>query len=317
MNLLLNVKNLSFQYDNSEFQLEAINFNIKENTSIALAGVSGSGKSTLLKCIAGLLSPNQGAIEYQNEPVLSPHEQLIPGHPEIAYLSQDFSLDTHHTVKENIKNKVLHLPYQERDRRVEKLLKITELKALENLKPKELSGGQQQKLAFARAVANRPQLLLMDEAFNQLDIQNKMKLSHFIHHNREENQSIIWVSHEPREIFQWTEKVLVLHKGKLVRKTTPQKLYEQPRTAYEAALTGNYIPYKLFKKTIYLRPENIQISEKPTQQIGDLLKSYYIQGKFEHLISWKKQLIRIDSDSPLNSGKVYLKITPYACKTNY
>lgn len=316
MKCLLEVNNLNFSYPNGVFDLKNIDLSVKPGQKLCLAGVSGSGKSTLLRVIAGLEIQHGGEVLFSGEKVLSAQEKLLAGQKGIAYLSQGFALDLFHKVSDNIKNKILHWDYKKRDKRVEELLKVTQLNHLANELPGSLSGGQKQRLAFARAVADHPQLLLLDEAFNQLDVQHKNRLMNFMFENQPKGQAIIWVSHEPKEIFRHSDKVLVLHKGKIVRKTSPQKLYEQPRTAYEAALTGTFLPYKLFKKIIYLRPENISIVDEKTRLKGTISEVRYVQGRFEALLLLNGNSIRIPVDKEIKPGSVYLKMNPYACKTN-
>lgn len=310
----LEVNDLEFSYPDADFALQTISFKLKKGSSLCVAGLSGSGKSTLLRCLAGLEDFNKGAITLLGETVLPSGDQLISGHPNIAYLSQDFALDPYHKVADNIKNKILHLDYKERDQKVEELLQVSRLKKLESCLPGDLSGGQKQKLAFARAVASDPDLLLLDEAFNQLDVQNKTRLLTYLFEKRNQKQSTIWVSHEPREIFRFSEKVIVLNQGKLMRRTTPERLYEQPRTAYEAALTGSYFPLKVARKTVYVRPENILISQEKTRLEGELKEIYYIQGRYEGLLQWKEHMIRIEVSESQKPGLVFFKINPYACK---
>ena len=139
--------------------LLTISLTIKQGEIVGIVGKSGAGKTSLLKIIGGLLDSTSGSVIFEGKKVLGPTNKLVPGHPDIQLVNQDFHLDTYHTVEENIREQILYLPKKERDDLVEELLHILELTEIRNQKAITLSGGEQQRLSIARALACEPKVL--------------------------------------------------------------------------------------------------------------------------------------------------------------
>mgnify|MGYP006171398003 CR=1 FL=1 len=123
---MLSVKNICLFYNQPV--LNGISFSVAENEIIGIAGTSGAGKTSLLKIIAGLADATEGTVHLDNKRVVGPSMKLIPGHPDIQLVNQDFKLDLFHTVKENILLKILNLPEKQRLRFCNELLDLVELK---------------------------------------------------------------------------------------------------------------------------------------------------------------------------------------------
>ena len=160
--------------------LNNISFEVNSGECIVIFGKSGGGKSSLLKIIAGIELPDEGSILVDGEVQVKSNEQLIPGNPIIKLVNQDFSLDLYHRVEENIRLKILHLTHAEQDELCEELLDLMELTELRHEKALTLSGGEQQRLALARALALRPRYLLLDEPFAHLDFALKTRVEQYI-----------------------------------------------------------------------------------------------------------------------------------------
>jgi len=141
--------------------LEGINLELYDGELLAIVGLSGSGKSTLMRCMADLLKPDRGHVNYQE----SSSEHTHPN----AFVFQSFALFPWMTIRENIEISITKIPKKEQETRVEQVIQMVGLKGFEDAYPKELSGGMKQRVSFARAMVADPMILFMDEPFSALD----------------------------------------------------------------------------------------------------------------------------------------------------
>ena len=155
------LKNIQLSY--AKPIIKRANLTVHQGEILGLVGKSGAGKSSLLKIIAGLIDPDTGEISIDQHVQPRVHQLLIPGFKRVAMVNQDFKLDVYHTVEENLREAVLHLPSPKRDKRVQQLLRLFDLKSISATKAHLISGGEQQRLAIARAIADQPEILLLDE----------------------------------------------------------------------------------------------------------------------------------------------------------
>lgn len=309
---MLEVDKLYFSYGN-ELILNSISLSLKQGERIVLIGESGCGKTTLLKNIAGFLQPSKGNINVDKEKVLGPNEQLVPGNEKIRLINQDFNLDEFYTVVENIRLKLLRFNKDYIDVRINELLEITGLEKFKNYLSKDLSGGQKQRLAIARALADEPDVLLLDEPFNQLDYFLKQRIENYLdNYLKKYNISVILVSHSADETFRWGDSVYLMKKGKIIRKESADNFYNYPRNKKEAGYFGivNTVLYE--KKYISFRPNQFTLSRENEHQIKleiinetTIFKGWY----YDHLLKYGNKTIHIYSESPLeNLSLIY--ITP-------
>ena len=160
---MLELKNISHSFDKAI--LKKVNLKLLPAEIIGLVGKSGAGKSSLLKIAAGLLTPDEGTLLFDSKKLQSAAQLLVPGFKDFSIVNQDFKLDLYHTVEENIRESILFLPTNQREKRVLQLLKLFELTKIQAVKSILISGGEQQRLAIARAIANKPKVLFLDEPF--------------------------------------------------------------------------------------------------------------------------------------------------------
>src|SRR4249919_2267283 len=179
---MLKVRNISFNYPGQSHFSGLKNFSLDLDRSevLAIVGKSGSGKTTALKCIFGLEDLQAGTVSLDNEPVLGPAYNLIPGHSEMRLVSQDFYVLDNHTVQENIFDKLAGFRNEEKLKRAQRLMRLLDLLPLKDSRARALSSGQKQRVAIARALAIIPKVLLLDEAFNNLDKMLADKLFTFV-----------------------------------------------------------------------------------------------------------------------------------------
>lgn len=251
---LLKVDKLTVAYGDKAI-VKKCSFEIEQGDVIVVLGASGDGKTTLLKTIAGLLPIKSGQIIFNGEKIKDAANKLVPGHPQIKLVNQDFGLDDFHTVEENLR--LVLRPFDEayKKTRIDFLLRLTKLTTLKSHKAKDLSGGQKQRLAIARALADEPELILLDEPFNQLDYQTKNQIeTHIRNYIRKQKITTILVTHNGVEAMEWADKIIYLQKGKLQRIATPAEFYNQPQNNIEAQFFGELNKLKIKNDLIYFRP---------------------------------------------------------------
>src|SRR5690606_15066952 len=186
-------------------------FGIYEGRITAIIGESGSGKSTMLKLIYGLLEPDQGEIRYRGWRVPNPREKLIPGHDAMRMVSQGFDdLNTYANVWDNVASQLPNTDLEAKHTKTENILKQLRISPLYKQRIVDLSGGEKQRVAIARALINEPEVLLMDEPFNQVDASFREFLQHDIRKIvAETGLTVVLVSHDPAEVLSMADELLV------------------------------------------------------------------------------------------------------------
>ena len=284
--MLLKIHDVS-RTNGSDFALSNINFSLERNGRVALAGETGSGKSTLLKIIGGLLDADSGKVIFRNRNVVGPSQKLVPGHPEIAYLSQHFDLPKFLRVEQ-----VLAYANSLSRKQADEIYSICRIGHLLKRKTDELSGGERQRIAIARLLITKPKLLLLDEPYSNLDSVLKNILKQVIQEiGLKLNLSIILVSHDPADTLSWADQIMVLKDGNILQVGTPKDIYENPINQYVAGLFGSYIqlsPVALkvlgitSKTTRIIRPENIEVFKtKAKVNTGKILSIVYFGTHYE------------------------------------
>jgi len=233
---MLAINNVWKTYEDQPL-LRGISFSVAANETVCLLGASGSGKSTLLRIIAGLEPPEQGTVCWEGRDLA-----LVPAHlRNFGLVFQDYALFPHLSVFENIAFglKMQNLPQPEIRQRVQEAMEQVNLSGFERRLVTELSGGEQQRVALARALAPRPRLLMFDEPLGALDralrdlLQDELR---GILHTT--GVPAIYVTHDQEEAFAITDRVLLLHKGEIVRDGSPFEVWNEPGSAWEARFLG-------------------------------------------------------------------------------
>lgn len=290
---MLQLNSIAFSYDFPIFK--NVSFEIGEGEIIGIVGNSGAGKTTLLKVIAGLIDPSCGEVLFEDVKVKGPSQNLVPGHDEIKLVNQDFGLDIYHTTEENIREKALHLPKEERDFLVAELLELVELTHLKNQKALLLSGGEQQRLCIARALVCEPQLLLLDEPFVHIDARLRNKIvNYLIQLKKKQGLSILLVSHDGEEVLSFADRIIHFEKGKLKRIDTPYSFYYRPHSKKEAELFGAINKIKLNNEQILFRPNEFDLKGETNKLKVKFVRSQFF-GAFivNYFITEKKEKIQL------------------------
>lgn len=237
--MLLEVKNLYFNYQTDKPLFQNLNLNVDEGQIIALVGESGCGKSTLLSLIYGLIDWQSGEILFEGEKLFGPKGNLVPGESQMKFVAQNYDLMPYGTVYDNVGKFISNINLKEKKAKVEELLDVVGLTEFAKVIPKNLSGGQQQRVAIARALAVLPKMLLLDEPFSNLDFSRKFELREkLFNYVKENNLSLIISTHNLEEVLPWADKIVVLQQGRLIQNDSPKETYENPYNDYVARLLG-------------------------------------------------------------------------------
>lgn len=226
-------RNISKSYGEKPL-IQDFNLSLKNGDFLCIVGSSGSGKTTLLKLVNGLLQPDQGEILIA-EKSFSTYD-VVTLRRKIGYVIQGNSLFPHLTVEENI----AYVPSLEGvnpeklDKLVEEMLTLVGLPfSFKDRYPDELSGGQQQRVGIARAYANRPEILLMDEPFGAVDAITRSQLQKDLKRIHQLTQcTIIFITHDMLEAKRLATHILVMDSGKVQQYGTVQEVFENPKNAF-------------------------------------------------------------------------------------
>jgi ABC-type Fe3+/spermidine/putrescine transport system ATPase subunit len=229
-----------------------------------------------LKCIYGLEDLLGGEITIDGKQVLGPAYNLIPGHEDMRFVSQDFYVLDNHTVEENIKDKLSGYTDEYKQKRTTQLLRLLDLTSFKQSRAINLSSGQKQRVAIARSLAEFPKVLLLDEPFSNLDLPLRDKIFTYIRQQiKKQKTAVILVTHQPEEALRYADETAVMENGKLIQHDKTFGVYYHPKTKNVAALMGRYFvleqedllsaKVKLSKNQTYIRPNQLQIVDKKTE----------------------------------------------------
>jgi sulfate transport system ATP-binding protein len=262
--------------------LEDVSITVEDGALTALLGPSGSGKSTLLRIIAGLETPDSG-------------EVLIGGHDVtdspartrgVGFVFQHYAPFKHMTVHDNVAFglSVRKRPRQEIGARVAELLALVRLDGLSARYPSQLSGGQLQRMALARALAVQPQVLLLDEPFGALDAQVRGELREWLRRLHDEiHVTTIFVTHDQEEAMEVAKQIVVMNAGRIEQAGAPNELYESPANEFVMSFIG---PVNRLGDA-FLRPHDIQILAEADGQGTEALVERVVHLGFEVRVELK------------------------------
>ncbi len=237
---MLQVKDVSFGYSKTTV-LKAIDFKVEAGENLAIIGESGSGKSTLLKLIYGEHDLKKGQLFWKDNEILGPKYNLVIGYDFTKYVTQEFDLMPFITVEENIGKYLSNFFPEEKQKRIEELVKVVELEIFAKTKVKNLSGGQKQRVAIARALAKEPEILLLDEPFSHIDNFKKQSLRRSVFKYLKDNTiACIVATHDKNDVLGFADEMLVLHESRIIAKDSPQNLYKNPKLALIASFFGEF-----------------------------------------------------------------------------
>jgi len=215
--------------------VDNLTLEIPEGSFFALLGPSGCGKTTTLRMIAGLEEPTSGSIHVGSTDIT----EMKPYQRPVNTVFQNYALFPHLTIFENIAFGLRRRGIKDVTEQVEKVLNLVELPHLAQRKPTQLSGGQQQRIAVARAIVNRPALLLLDEPLGALDLKLRRQMQIELKWIQTEiGLTFVHVTHDQEEAMTMADTIAVMNEGRIEQMGTPADLYDNPRTAFVANFLG-------------------------------------------------------------------------------
>lgn len=343
MDILIN--DLSKSYQN-KLALKNINLKFPAGSFTAILGPSGCGKTTLMRCLAGFLPVNSGSISFGELDVTN----FPPQKRGTAMVFQDYALWPHMTVYENIAYglKLRKCEKNEMERKIFKILDMVEIETNDVKKrhPGQYSGGQQQRIALARALVLEPKLLLMDEPLSNLDAKVRQRLRvEICRIQKELGITAVYVTHDQDEALSMADQVVLMNEGVVEQVGPPERIYQQPGSYFAAQFIGmsNSLNVAYRDGTYYLgeqslrlqmselpkgnsnfvmviRSRDVQIAKQHTLSDeyisfrGNLRESRFTGSGFRHWVEAEKQDIFIDSEENIpDKGLCYVQIPREKC----
>jgi len=304
---MLQVQNISFSYKDKP-TLKSISISLEKGKTLAIIGESGCGKSTLLKLIYGLYDLNDGQIFWNENEVLGPKYNLIPGMDYMKYLAQDFDLMPFITVAENVGKYLSNIYKEKKNERISELLEIVEMTEFANTKAQFLSGGQMQRVAIARVLALEPEVLLLDEPFSHIDNFRKNSLRRKLFTYLKEKQiTTIIATHDSTDVLSYADEVIVMKDGEIIEKGNPKSIYNSPKNSYVASLFDDVNEITIDGKKELLFPHQLQIVSKSDLKVTVMNcyfrgSHYLVEAKFENQI-----LFFINENDLQINSEIFLK----------
>ena len=234
---MLEIHEITKQFEDKQL-LKDISFQVEKEEVICLLGPSGSGKTTLLKIIAGLEVPESGQVLWQGKDLAD-----VPAHRRnFGLMFQDYALFPHLTVYENVAFGMRVQGWEKLriDDRVTQTLKMVHMSTFSDRSVTDLSGGEQQRVAFARAIAPNPKLLMLDEPMGALDRSLRDQLTDDLHILlRSLKVPTIYVTHDQEEAYAIADRIIILHEGVIKQDESAEAVYRNPANLWVASFLGN------------------------------------------------------------------------------
>ena len=276
--MYLSLKNISKKYKDKEI-LNNISFDIKEGELVCILGPSGCGKTTLLNIIGGFVSDFSGDVLLSNENI----NNIPPEKREIATVFQSYGLFTHKNVIDNVSYglKLLKIDKNMRGKRARDMLEKVGLAGYEKKKIKELSGGEQQRVAIARSMVLNPKLLLLDEPLSNLDVHLRDVMRKEIKRIQKQfGVTMIIVTHDQEDAFKLADRVIVINEGHIEQIGTPEELYKAPKNNFISSFIGEN---NIIDENLIIRPEEISIKLDSSGE-GKVVDVTYLGATVEYLV---------------------------------
>lgn len=296
---MLELKDIGIKRD--DWVLRNVNLTIEQGEIYGIIGKSGVGKTTLLKIMSGFADATEGEVFFKGKKIVGPLNKLIPGYDAIQLVNQDFALEPYHTVEQNIKEKVLSRHKEEQVVLIEEFLDLVELTEIRTRKAHLLSGGEQQRLAFARALACEPELLLLDEPFVHLDQRLRWKISNYlIELNKNSETTIVIVSHDGSEMMGFTDKIISVANNGIQRISNTDEVFYHPVNKAEAELMGVVNEVKQNGEIILFRPNEFSIEGNKGIEVtfddyldtGLIICNYFTTSNNERIMLTSTQILK-------------------------
>ena len=239
----LKVENLSKSY-NHKIVLDNLSFEVKDGEFLSILGPSGCGKTTLLKILIGIESCDTGKVIKNDKNIT----KLDASKRNMGIVFQNYALFPNMTVLENVMY-ALKIKLKNKEKAKKESLKILEMLNMEEhltKYPHELSGGQMQRVAIARTLALKPDIILFDEALSALDADNKLILKKELKEIQKQfNTTMIFITHDQEEAFSLSDRVMIMKDGNIEQIDTPHKIFNNPTNDYVKSFVKDHLVEKV------------------------------------------------------------------------
>ena len=238
--------------------LDDVSIDVPDGSLTALLGPSGSGKSTLLRLIAGLETPDAGRVLLAGKDV----SRVTVQDRGVGFVFQHYAAFKHMTVRDNVAFalKIRKVPRDLIKQRVKELMKLVHLQGMAHRYPSQVSGGQRQRMALARALAVEPRVLLLDEPFGALDATVRKDLRQWLRRLHEEvSVTTIFVTHDQEEAMDIAEQIAVMNDGRIEQTGTPTELYDHPSSEFVMGFVGEANRFG----EAFVRPHDLDLAMQP------------------------------------------------------
>jgi len=277
--------------------VDDLTLTIPQGSFFALLGPSGCGKTTTLRMIAGLEEPTAGSIHIGATDITTKKPYQRP----VNTVFQNYALFPHLSIYENVAFGLRRRGVKDVKEQVDKVLKLVELPHLADRKPTQLSGGQQQRIALARAIVNRPALLLLDEPLGALDLKLRRQMQIELKWIQTEvGLTFVHVTHDQEEAMTMADTIAVMNEGRIEQMGSPAELYESPRTAFVANFLGQS---NLIRGEVSTSDADQSVVEVHGQKIAVLKSRNRAAGK-SILVGIRPEKIRISLPEDQCNGNV-------------
>ena len=246
-----------------------------------------------MRVLAGLILPDEGTVHYNDELINEYAEELVPGHPDIHLVFQDFKLFPNHTITENIAYPLKYYDKDIQQERSEELLQLFHLQAFAEKYPRELSGGQQQRVALAKAMAAEPEVLLLDEPFSQIDGMLKHEIKQALQQLVNDYETtLVFVTHDTTDALSFAHRMALINQGQLLQVDSPQNIYHRPVNQFVARffglcnfLSGNLLPDEITipdnsNQVVCIRPEQLKVSKQKKAHFTGRVTNQQFMGNY-------------------------------------
>lgn len=272
-----------------------VSFEVKRGEIFVIIGLSGSGKSTIVRCFNMLNKPTSGKIFFEDDDIekFNKKELLDYRRNKISMVFQNFGLMSHRTVFENVSYglEVKKVPLEEREKKTLEMIAMVGLEGWENQPISSLSGGMKQRVGIARALANDPEVLLMDEPFSALDplVRQDMQFE-LLSIQRKLEKTVIFITHDINEAFKIGDTVAIMRDGKIVQIDTPENMSANPVDDYvsqfiDSADKSNVLSAKhvMITPTCLVRPKDPPRQAIRQMHVNSVSTAYVVDDKMKFL----------------------------------
>lgn len=258
----LEIRQLQKRYPDGTQAVKGIDLAVEKGELVVLLGPSGCGKTTTLRMVAGLEIATAGSITLDGQDVT----HLRPAQRDVGFVFQFYALYPHLSVRENIlfPLKAMGMSRSEREKQLKIVVDRLKLEPLLSRSPRQLSGGDQQRVSLARAMVRRPKIWLMDEPLGTLDSQQRLALREFLRESQlADKVTTLYVTHDQEEAMAIGDKVVVMDAGVIRQVGTPAEVYDRPADLFVANFVGspgmNFI--RDGDRVVGVRPEFVRIDQ--------------------------------------------------------